>query len=312
MTKRCCKNRIYDIINPQGVSDMDYPTIEDIEILNLLRRAELGIQNIYQELGKLELSKGISHTKYQKKLKQLKQLILLEDNLFEEKQDYFMYIYEILEEIINQVGEVSPLMVTTDSNLANIRIYDKASYIFDRVIGGTEAYYVRQNLRINKKLFLFICSLFTNQIAKTTDSQLKKKLITIKYNNIYVSDSIEEKLLNRDMENLSSEKYFMKLKKEEKNPYFNQLISAMYNHNFDLLFHIPIEDISSEATVLYIMSHIKATLFFLPDSVTNALYASLKQKSEESCQLHLNNSQTLNYALKIFEETKEERKHYQK
>lgn len=307
-----CKNRICDIINPQGVSDMDYPTMKDIKILNLLRRGELMTLDIYQDLKSLELSHGIGSSAYLKRLDDLKNTVFLEEDLFEKQQDYFIYIYNILDEIIEHTDEIEDKLVKSDSELANIRIHDKASKIFVDIVQGDHANIIKQNIKIGHHVNLLMLSLLNQKIEQIDNFELKKKVTTIKYNEIYTYDTLESRLLKKDMRIPSPEKCITKLKKYSNIDYFAQLISEIYNYYIDLLFQYKVDDIDAKAAIIYILNKIKTSLLLFPENIVEQLYKSVEIDKKKSNQIYQKNPYATDSILQLFEEVREERKHYQK
>lgn len=307
-----CKNRICDIINLRGVGDMDYPTMEDIEIINVLRRAELMIQDIYQDLKSLELSCGIGSNTYLKKLDDLKNAIFLEGNLFEIHQAYFMYIDDLLDEIMQNTDEIESKLVTSDSELANVRINNKVSKIFVDLGIAEEVDIAKKRIKIGNKIDTLMFSLLNQKIGQISNFELKKKVATIKYNSIYTYGALESKLLKQNMKTPSPEKCIEKLKKYRDTDLFHEMLSETYNYNFELLLHYRDYDISTQALVIYLLNVVKTTLLLIPEEIVEQLYENYRVEKEKSSSLYTKNPKIMDDTLQMFEEVREERKHYQK
>lgn len=293
---------------------MDYPTVDDIKILNLLRRAELMIQEIYQDLKSLELSCGIGSNAYLKKLDELKNAVFLEENLFEIHQAYFIYMDDILNDIMQYTDEIESKLVTSDSELANVRINYKSAKPFINLNISDEVAIIKKKIKIGNKIDTLMFSLLNQKIEQISNFELKEKVVTIKYNSIYTYGALESKLLKQNMKTPSPENCIEKLKKyrDRDTDLFSGMVSEIYNYNFELLLHYRDYDISTQAIVIYLLNIVKTTLLLVPEGIVEQLYENYRVEKEKPNSIYTKNPKIMADTLQMFEEVREEGKRYRK
>lgn len=296
----------------------NYPKDIDIEVINLLRRINIGIINLYKRLSYLEMNGKKGSDIFKKNLEELKSIINIENRFYTDKVEYFLYLFNFIDSLAEQIELVDECYAYENPEFVNFRIFNKAYTTITNnekwLINKKGKKKLKNTFAKNNKINLLNLAFLQEEINNQNNKEVKMKLNEIKYFEISVYTEIEKNILANDFTIPEIQDIWIDFDDEMIqiclqcfNAYFNLIIN--YNDSY---LNNPIKT----SLIISIMCKLKTYLYLLPEenikTIENNIEKVITINNLVDKEIMEQKKEIIKYLRNILKEVKKEVKKYRK
>ena len=266
-------------------------TVENLKFLNSLYHAEYQNKGIYDILYQLELEGKTNSKKYKENLETIKKCLEDGKKFYKKNVEYVKSLYPIMYEAAATISVIEQQLLFPTEDISKLRVLDRTSnsiYNSQKQETNTESVESMEGLFM---LNILCFKMLNKTIEKEKDEIVKEALIKMKYNNIYITQSVEENFINNE---LSTKKIVKKLLSCNDIDFFTTSISNIFDNTLNSIESYDEKEYNDKiklAVIKYLFARIRAVLTIVPQQLLDVLY--------QDYEILLNEDKESNY-LKYF------------